>query len=259
MARWQAQAHPWDGQHGVHVARVALLGLHHLGGRIVVRDVQPEACRRAVRFQMQGSCHIQANPCNPLWPVRRNCHPQPGRHARLCLGPWTWLHCTLACPLKAASSGRRVCGWLGGCSTLQGSSVMPAGSAPRPGACAQPVPSPAGSLDSPNKAVALVPAASWGLPATCDAGKALQRHPPCETAVGAPSRMEKGYPRTKSAPSAKGSYRVLKKKGVEGVSRFWMCCFRALISAGRALTVSQRGPWPGHESSRWVHPQQVRL
>ena len=67
--------------------------------------------------------------------------------------------------------------------------------------------------------------------------------------MGAPSLMEKGYPRTKSAPSAKGSYRVLKKKGVEGVSRFWMCCFRALISAGQALTVSTMGSWPGLESS----------
>ena len=39
---WQAdrrRSHPWNGQHGVHVARVALLGLDHLGGRIVVRDV----------------------------------------------------------------------------------------------------------------------------------------------------------------------------------------------------------------------------
>jgi hypothetical protein len=49
--------------------------------------------------------------------------------------------------------------------------------------------------------------------------------------VGAPCRQEKGYPLTKSAPSAKGSYSVLKKKGVEGVSRFRMCCSSALMLA----------------------------
>ena len=32
-----------DGEHCIHIARVALLGLHHLCGGVVVRDVQPEA------------------------------------------------------------------------------------------------------------------------------------------------------------------------------------------------------------------------
>jgi len=36
-----------DGEHGVHIARVALQRLHHLRGRVVVRDVQPQACPRA--------------------------------------------------------------------------------------------------------------------------------------------------------------------------------------------------------------------
>lgn len=53
---------------------------------------------------------------------------------------------------------------------------------------------------------------------------------PWETAVGTPSRRLKGYPRTKSAPSRKGSYSVLKKKGVDGLRRFLMCCSSALMA-----------------------------
>ena len=33
-----------NGHHGIHIASVPLLWLHQLGGGIVVRDVQPEAC-----------------------------------------------------------------------------------------------------------------------------------------------------------------------------------------------------------------------
>lgn len=49
------------------------------------------------------------------------------------------------------------------------------------------------------------------------------------TAVGTPSLQENGYPRTKSVPSWKGSYSVLKNFGVDGVKRLRMCCSRALI------------------------------
>ncbi len=36
-----------DGEHRIHIARVTLQRLHHLRGRVVVRDVQPQACPRA--------------------------------------------------------------------------------------------------------------------------------------------------------------------------------------------------------------------
>ena len=48
-------------------------------------------------------------------------------------------------------------------------------------------------------------------------------------AVDTPSLKLKGYPQTKSAPSLYGSYRVLKNNGVDGVSRFCMCCANAFI------------------------------
>lgn len=48
--------------------------------------------------------------------------------------------------------------------------------------------------------------------------------------MGTPPRRLNGYPRTKSAPSLYGSYRVLKKNGVDGVKMFLMCCSSALIS-----------------------------
>lgn len=56
-------------------------------------------------------------------------------------------------------------------------------------------------------------------------------HKPWETAVGTPSLRLKGYPLTKSAPSLNGSYKVLKKWGVDGHSKFFMCCSSALMSA----------------------------
>ena len=45
-----AESHLWDGQDCIDVADIAFPWLDHLCGRIIVWDVQPEACGRSLKL-----------------------------------------------------------------------------------------------------------------------------------------------------------------------------------------------------------------